>query len=48
MLAASKSRKVNSPNALAFEDDYNVNAFLCIFVALEATVDDCKYFEDML
>lgn len=48
MLAASKSKKVNSPSALAFEDAYSMNIFLCIFAALEATVDDCKDFEDVL
>lgn len=42
MLAASKSKKVNSPNALAFEDAYSIKAFFCIFIALEATVDDWK------
>lgn len=48
MLAASKSKKVNSPSAVAFEDAYIVNVFLCIFVALEARVDDCKDIEVVL
>lgn len=42
MLAASKSKKVNSPNALAFEDAYSIKAFFCIFIALEAKGDDWK------